>query len=180
MTKSGTSRTSKPCFKIQDLETLRVISDPLRTKIFEMLIDEPLTIRQLAERLGLATSRLYYQVNMMERAKFIRVTETRRVANLEEKVYQSVAPCIELAPGLLDFAKSGDMEISIRLLTGALDATREDLVRSLEARQMILEQGAEPPSPPGDHRPRDRRIKRRGTAGIQVAPRCPGKRVQKA
>lgn len=144
MAKTTQKQTGKPCFIIKDLETLRVFSDPLRSKIYEMLIDEPLTIRQVAQKLGLASSKLYYHVNLMEQAKLIKLVETRMVANLEEKVYQSAAPCLEIEPNLLNLAKTRNLESGIQLLTSILDTTREDMIRSLQARQTSLEQGAEP------------------------------------
>lgn len=144
MAKSIRKQTGKACFIINDLETLRVFSDPLRSKIYEMLIDEPLTIRQVAGKLGLASSKLYYHVNLMEQAKLIKVVETRMVANLEEKIYQAAAPCLEISPALLNFSKDKNFEGAAQLVSSILDSTREDMIRSIQARQASLEQGAEP------------------------------------
>ena len=58
------SETNQPqeTFLIEDLETLRTLSDPLRMQVYEILIAEPSTIRQVAERLGLAPSRRHPSV----------------------------------------------------------------------------------------------------------------------
>jgi DNA-binding transcriptional ArsR family regulator len=130
-------------FLIEDLETLRTLSDPLRMQIYEILLSESSTIRQVAERLGLAPSRLYYHMNQMEKQGLVQVAETRMVSNMVEKVYRARAYHLELAPGLLNF-NTEDGERAVKdVLTGHLDATRDDLLRSLQARQMQVEQGAE-------------------------------------
>jgi predicted transcriptional regulator len=144
MKKTKDNSKEKPCFMIKDYETLRVMTDPLRSKIFEMLIEEPLTIRQVAQRLGLSSSKLYYHVNMLEHAGLIKLIETRMVANLEEKVYQSTADCLEIDHKLLYFGKSNNLESGIQVLTSMLDTTREDVIRSLQARQTSLDQGEKP------------------------------------
>jgi hypothetical protein len=44
----------KKRFHISDLETLRAIADPLRVQIMELLEGQTLTVKQVAEKLGLA------------------------------------------------------------------------------------------------------------------------------
>jgi DNA-binding transcriptional ArsR family regulator len=125
---------------IRDLETLRIMADPLRAQIYEILIREPASVRQVAERMGLAPSRLYYHVNLLEKHNLLRVVETRMVANMLEKSYRAVALEFEVAPELLNFSEENRAVIS-EMLASTLDATREDLLRSISARLFELEQG---------------------------------------
>ena len=81
-------------FLIQDRETLKVMADPLRSQILEILLDSPHTIRQTAAKLGLSASKLYYHFNLLEKHGLIEVVETRRIANLVEKHYQAVATAL--------------------------------------------------------------------------------------
>jgi predicted transcriptional regulator len=46
----------KKRFQISDLETLRAVADPLRVQILELLEGKALTVKQVAEKLGLAPS----------------------------------------------------------------------------------------------------------------------------
>lgn len=131
-----------PFYQIEDLDTLRTLADPLRTQIYEILLAEPANVREVAERLGLAPSRLYYHFNLLEKVNLIKVVETRMVGNMVEKFYRAVAYNLDVAPGLLDFQKSELKETLDELLTVSLDATREDLIRSVNARLIDLEQGA--------------------------------------
>lgn len=128
---------------ISDLETLRVMTDPLRSQIYEILLKKPATVSQVADQLGLAPSRLYYHVNMLERHGLIRVVATNMVANMVEKFYRAAANQLEIAPDLLNFSKPENQEALTGMLTGALDATRDDMLRSITTRHHMLSQGAE-------------------------------------
>ena len=129
-------------FHIKDLETLRAVSDPLRIQIVELLTNQNLTVKQVAEKLGLASSKLYYHFGALEKLGMIEVAETRMVSNMVEKVYQSNADQLDVDPSLLRFSKEGDNESFGILISSTIDATREDIIRSLQARQFQLDQGA--------------------------------------
>ena len=131
----------KKSFRIKDLETLRSLSDPLRVQIIELLVDD-LTVKQVAEKLGLAPSKLYYHFNTLEKLGLIEIAETRMVANMVEKVYRSNADMLDVDPALFKFSKDGENESLNMTITSTFDATRDDMIRSLQARQFQLEQGA--------------------------------------
>jgi DNA-binding transcriptional ArsR family regulator len=129
-------------FLIEDLATLQVIAEPLRAQLFELLVEAPLTVRQVAERLGLAPGRLYYHINLLEKHHLIRVVETRQVANMLEKLYQSVSRSLDVADSLLDFSKPENTQGVLGMMTAFIDTAREDLLRSVQARQVQIEQGS--------------------------------------
>ena len=129
-------------FRIKDLETLRSLSDPLRVQIVEILAED-LTVKQVAERLGLAPSKLYYHFTTLEKLGLIEVAETRMVANMVEKVYRSSADILDVDPALFKSSREGENETLHMAVTSTIDATRDDLLRSLQARQFQLEQGAD-------------------------------------
>ena len=129
-------------FRITDLETLRAVSDPLRVQIVELLAED-LTVKQVAEKLGLAPSKLYYHFTTLEKLGLIEVAETRMVSNMVEKVYRSSADLVDVDPALFKFAKEGSNESMNMVINSTIDATRDDIIRSLQARQFQLEQGVE-------------------------------------
>lgn len=133
----------KKRFHVSNLETLRAIADPLRVQVMELLEGQALTVKQVAEKLGLAPSKLYYHFGALEKLGLIEVAETRMVANMLEKTYRSAADILDVDPALFKFNKGGDNEPINILLSSTIDATREDLLRSMQARQFQLEQGAE-------------------------------------
>lgn len=47
---------------VADLETLRVIADPLRVRLREQLT-QPATVKQLAQQLVMSATKRYYYIN---------------------------------------------------------------------------------------------------------------------
>ncbi len=130
-------------YLIKDFETLKVIADPVRNQIIEILLSTPHNVKEVAEKLGLAASKLYYHFNMLEKFGFIAVVETRQVSNLIEKYYQATATYLSIDPNLLTFNTDEGKESIQSVMAATIDTTREDLMRSLQARSFQLEQGAD-------------------------------------
>ncbi len=128
---------------IKDLDTLKVIADPVRNQIMEVLDKRPQNVKEVADKLGLAPSKLYYHFNMLEKVDLIRVVETRQVANLIEKYYQTTSSFIDIDPNLLNFSTPEGKENMFAMATSTMDTTKEDLLRSLQARAYQIEQGAQ-------------------------------------
>jgi DNA-binding transcriptional ArsR family regulator len=133
-----------PILMIKDLETLKVLSDPLRLQIIEVLAPEPQTVNQIAQQLGLSASRLYYHFHLMEASGLIRVVETRMINNILEKTYWVTADTFDVDKNLLNFTSDVGQENLTRVVRASLDATREDILRSLQARRIELDHGAKP------------------------------------
>jgi DNA-binding transcriptional ArsR family regulator len=139
---AATALAAPAAFVVRDYDTLKVIADPLRAQILELLITEPLSVRQVAERLGLAPTKLYYHFGLLERIGLVVVAEARLVANMVEKTYRAAANSVELDPSLLNFRTDTGKESITTALTATLDTTRDDILRSLQARYAQLDQGA--------------------------------------
>lgn len=134
----------EPVFSIEDLDTLRMITDPLRFQIMEILDREPLSVNQVADKMGLSASRLYYHFKLLEEHGLIQVVDTRRINNIIEKFYWLTAEDIDINKELLNFSSETGAENIARMVSSSLDATREDILRSLNARKFNLEKGAKP------------------------------------
>lgn len=132
----------QPVLIIEDLETLKVLTDPLRLQILEVLNQAPQTVNQVAEKLGLSSSRLYYHFNQLEAHGLIRVVETRTVNNIIEKWYWVMAEEIEFDKDLLNFSLESGQENIVKIIISSLESVREDMTRSLQARKYNLDQGA--------------------------------------
>lgn len=136
---NNTSRD--PVFIINDLETLKVLSDPLRIQILERLAPKPQTVNQVAESLGLASSRLYYHFKMLESHGLIKVVETRLVNNMIERDYWLTAEEIEIDKDLLSFSSDEGQENIVHVIRLSWEATLEDIMRTLQARQLHIASG---------------------------------------
>jgi len=73
---------------ISDFELAKLMMDPKRSSILAAAA-EPVTVKQIADKLGEVPSRLYYHVKKLEDANLLRVVETKQQGNLIERYYQT-------------------------------------------------------------------------------------------
>lgn len=114
---------------IDDLETLRVVADPLRLRILTLLSDTPLSVKQVADRLGEKPTRLYYHVNALESAGLVQLVKTRVNRGIVEKYYLAVAREIRVNSRLL---KTKPDAAIYSMLNTVLDATLDDIELGLD------------------------------------------------
>lgn len=115
--------------EITSLETLKVFADPLRQKIIELMMDQPRTVKQIAGELGLAPTKLYYHVNLLEEHGLIRVTDTRVVSGIIEKQYQSAARNFAIQRKLLTPGGADGLQTALDAL---IQPVREEIARGVE------------------------------------------------
>jgi DNA-binding transcriptional ArsR family regulator len=143
----GAVQPGDDVFLIDDLETLRLLTQPLRLRLLEALrtSPEPLTVKELAADLGTPQTRLYHHVNLLEEHGLIRVAQTRLVSGITEKRYAATAARIGVDRSLLAPAAAGepDMESLDVLLSVVLDEARSEIRRAVQAGLIDLERSGE-------------------------------------
>jgi len=72
-------------------EQIKALAHPLRQQILELMIEAPITTKQVADRLGEKPTKLYHHVDTLERAGLIRLVKTRRKRGTVEKYFEAVA-----------------------------------------------------------------------------------------
>jgi len=117
---------------INDLETLKVLADPLRVSILECL-KKPATVKQIAAKIDRPPTKLYYHFNLLEKHGIIQMVDTRIVSGIVEKHYQAAAKLYRpdenlLAPGHDEFDETITM-----LLNSILGQARSDILTSIKA-----------------------------------------------
>lgn len=98
--------------RITDLETLKVISAPLRVQILEWIglasdAGQLTTVKQLSEDLDIPPTKLYYHINLLEKHGLIQIAETKVVSGIIEKYYQIAAKRIRAD---LDISKNATID----------------------------------------------------------------------
>ena len=106
----------------------RALADPLRIRLFELLVVRPQSARELAGRVGLRPDRLYHHLAQLEEAKLIEIAEYRPLAG--GKVERVYAPTATEPPG--DDASPADVAL---MLGAALETTRADINAAAQARE---------------------------------------------
>ena len=113
-------------FVVDDLDTLKAVADPLRLRILLAMQDEgPVTVKEVATRLGVPQTRLYYHVKLLEKHGLIHVVGRRMVSGIEERSYQTTTPNWTVAPRLASMiAETG-------LLSAMMDVVGAELAVAL-------------------------------------------------
>jgi DNA-binding transcriptional ArsR family regulator len=108
------------------LAQLKALADPLRYRIFENLVAEPRTAKQMAQHMGTHPTRLYHHFRVLERAGLIQPAGTRQTRGTVEKYFQAVTDRVEVRDG------TGDVQAALvpALLESVLGSTLSDLQRS--------------------------------------------------
>lgn len=117
---------------VDDLETLKVLADPLRLRIRELMF-EPTTVKQVAAALELPPTKLYYHINLLEKHGLIVLVDTRIVSGIIEKHYQVASRRVQVAKHLLSPSEEPDnpgLELTLNTFFGNV---REDLMNAIQS-----------------------------------------------
>jgi DNA-binding transcriptional ArsR family regulator len=127
---------------IADLKTLKVLSDPLRLRIRELMTD-PTTVKQVAAVLNIPATKLYYHIDQLEKHGLIVLVDTRIVSGIIEKHYQISARQVRVARQLLSpeaqDADKGGLSLTLK---GLFQDTQEDLIASIHEGTVSLDDDA--------------------------------------
>ena len=131
---------------ISDVETLKALSDPVRLRILETMVqapDEDWTVKRIAAALGVGPTKLYHHIGILEEREFIRPAGTRVVSGIIETRYRIAQLSVRLDRSLLTGAAVDEAAAAFDdVLRTVFDTAREDVGRALRAGRMSLE--AEP------------------------------------
>jgi len=119
---------------IRDLDTLRVLTDPLRMRILAALDEKPRSVKEVARLLDVPPTRLYYHFKLLEEHDIVHVVETRVVSGIIEKRYWVTARNFTVDRTLFAPSAKTASEGWNLVLTSLVDRLREDV-------ETLIEQG---------------------------------------
>jgi DNA-binding transcriptional ArsR family regulator len=117
---------------ITDVEQLKVIGEPLRLQLIEVMAEDPArgwTAKELAEQLATKQTKLYHHLTLLEEHGFIRVAETRVVSGILEKRYQATAHGYHVDRALL--TGSGAESAVSSAIDAMFDKARSEILAGL-------------------------------------------------
>ena len=126
-------------FVVKELEQLKALTDPLRLGVLGEAMGEPVTIAQVAERLGETPRKLYYHFTELERVGLLNVAETRQKGNLIEKRYQAVATFVSVDWAVFHRSPEGQ-EVLVRNVPAMLQDSALDFQRHMREGRLGREQ----------------------------------------
>lgn len=116
-------------FEVDDVRVLELLNNPTRLRILQEL-QKPITAREVAARLDVPVTRLYYHLDLLEDVGVIEVVEVKKAGAMLQRVYQAVATEFVPVKGLLK--GNGDTERVVSAAVGvALDGARVDATQGL-------------------------------------------------
>ncbi|MDJ0700293.1 MAG: helix-turn-helix domain-containing protein [Woeseiaceae bacterium] len=133
-------------YQISDLDQVKALAHPLRLRILETLVaSEPMTTKQVAEKLGEKPTRLYHHVDKLEKVGLIRLTHTRQIRGATEKYYEAVARSFAAGAELFSDESTEEQESAlVPMIRTVFDNTTNELMRlvaSNSSANLIEEEG---------------------------------------
>lgn len=111
-------------YEIEDVLVLDKINHPLRLRMLYQLGDEARTVKELAERLDVPVTRLYYHLDQLQSVGLIEVVDTRKSGARLQRVYRAVATRFQ--PGRSLFQASDPPRVAEVVASTVLDGARLD------------------------------------------------------
>jgi DNA-binding transcriptional ArsR family regulator len=128
---------------VSDVETLKALSDPVRLRILETMIqaaDEAWTVKRIATALGVGPTKLYHHIAILEERDLIRVAGTRVVSGIIETSYRIAQLGVRLDRSLLSGSRADDAAEAIDdVLRTIFDTAREDVARAIRSGSMRID-----------------------------------------
>ncbi|MEM9457666.1 MAG: winged helix-turn-helix domain-containing protein [Myxococcota bacterium] len=126
---------------ITDLAALKVMANPLRVRLLQLLADRASSVKELAAQLGEGQTKLYRHIEQMAHHGFIEVVRTRTEGGPEQRCYRATARSF-----VLDTSIFHDDEPSLgEVLSFVFDTTRADI--RARVRDGTIDLGRRAPQP---------------------------------
>ena len=117
---------------LRDVETIKVFADSLRLRIIKRM-EEPITVKQVAEELDIPAAKLYYHINLLQKHGLIQVVGHNLETGIVEKIYQVTARQFKLVNPLIAGAEF-PVEAASALFGNMLAETAQDFLHALTQR----------------------------------------------
>jgi len=91
----------KDILRIDNIKLLKVISDPIRKQIIDVLYDEPLTASEIADEINFPKDKIYYHIKKLQSSGILIIAETEKVKGITQNKFINAAKKIEIDESLL-------------------------------------------------------------------------------
>ncbi len=124
-----------PTHTLQRPEQIKALAHPLRQQILELMIEAPITTKQVADRLGEKPTKLYHHVDTLESAGLIRLVKTKRKRGTVEKYFEAVAQRFVMDREAVEVRVKADDSLGQleTIIASSLDETLDELRQSMGA-----------------------------------------------
>jgi DNA-binding transcriptional ArsR family regulator len=96
-------------YEAESLEQVRALADKMRVRIYNLLVQEPMTVTQVGKTLDTAPAKVHYHVRELERVGLVRQVFTREKSGILEKYYRAIAKEISVPRSLVTSAPRDEL-----------------------------------------------------------------------
>lgn len=116
---------------IQSTDELRAIAHPLRVRILDCLIAQPLIVRDIGKLLHTSSTKLYYHVGELERAGLVRLVHTEVQSGIQLKYYRATARYYHLSSAFLHGNRS-EVDASAAFMAALVERSSSQLRQAFD------------------------------------------------
>ena len=91
----------KDIIRINNIKLLKVISDPTRKMIIDVLYDNPLTASEIAEKISYPKDKIYYHIKKLQSNGILIIAESQVVKGITQNKFINAAKKFEIDPSLI-------------------------------------------------------------------------------
>lgn len=119
---------------INDVETLKALSDPLRIRILEAMVQaaaEGWTAKRISKALGVGQTKLYHHLKLLEDRELIKPVDRQLVRGIQETSYRIAQLSLRLDRNLLAAGGEDVRTTAQHAMSNVFDLARNDFERAL-------------------------------------------------
>ena len=91
----------KDIIKINNTKLLKVISDPTRKKIIDVLYETPLTASEIAEKISYPKDKIYYHIKKLQNNGILIIADSKKVKGITQNKFINAAKKFEIDTSLI-------------------------------------------------------------------------------
>lgn len=118
---------------LSDPQVLKAVGDPLRRRILTEFCGEPVTTKQVAQKLGIRSNKLYHHVSVLADAGLLELVGTKAKRGTTEKYYQAVAHSFVMDPVVLQ-----DGQVHLNIQDGTVENQGDGVVSPMVIRSRFF------------------------------------------
>ena len=107
-------KTVKETYQIQDLEQVRLLSDPLKLRLIQAFAEAAKTTKQVSIELDESITKLYRHVDALHNAGLLEVVEERQKRGTVERTFRAIAQRFEADHSLFSDEAGHEGQAAIR------------------------------------------------------------------
>lgn len=114
-------------YLVKRLEQAKLLTDPFKLKLLERFSGEPVTTKQVADRMGEKAPRLYRHVDALVEEGLLKLVEEKPKRGTIERYYKTIADRFEVDPDLFA-ATSEHADESVAMVRSVFRDTESELI----------------------------------------------------